>query len=260
MNYEEILIPYGRANEHIVAWHHPAPSKTLILLIHGHSSTGDKPRFVTLANTLQQAGYAVVRFTVLREKVGDEALLTMTVTEEAAQADVVLQHFRDEYEQIVAVGHSQGGMIALDLGVKGAVDGIVFLMSVMDVEKNTESKLAAMGITLEELHARKHIVKELPNGAVFVYTPAFFDDYQTWDVLGMLAQWYGPSLFVSATKDVNVPADEVELGFNIAGDPKELFSVEDEHRFSNETAQVIAMKIVAWLEENNFPANDSELH
>lgn len=248
MDFEEIHIPYGRENEHITCWMHPVlHSRTLVFLIHGHNSRADTPRLQVLASRLQRAGLNVCRFNVLREQVGDYASLVTTVEEEVRQATVALEAMREEFDTIIVAGHSQGGIVALQLALDNALDGVVFLMSVMDPQHNVEGKLQRLGVDLEELHRKKHTSVDLPDGRVMTYTPAFFEDLQLYDMHGMLTQWYGPSLFVTAANDESILQDESEHGFAMANEPKELFVVEDKHQFSTATAEAIADKIAAWI-------------
>jgi pimeloyl-ACP methyl ester carboxylesterase len=258
MDFESIHIPYGHADDHIQVWLHPTTSRTLVMLIHGHNATADQPRFVQLARTLQKANINVVRYNVVREKAGDLAQLVPTLDEEMQQARVVLHAFREEFDTIIVAGHSQGGIIALQLAIDEQLDGAVLLMSVMDTRASMERKLLQLGFTLDELQQRKHRTIDLPDGRVMLYTPAFFDDFELWDVHGMLAQWYGPTLFVAATADEHIPVDEIEHAESIANSPKEFFTVEDKHNFSPENAIVIAKRIEAWMQEQGLGSSEFE--
>jgi esterase/lipase len=258
MEAEEFSVPYGRSNDQIPCWLHPAESQTLVILIHGHNHHGDSRMFRALSEELQSKGVAVCRYSVLREET-PKGLLVPTITEEIAQAKTVLEHVRAEYDKIIAVGHSQGGIVALQLGIDGDVDAVVELMSVMDTQFHVERRLESLHLTLDDLRSHKYHSYTTPDGMQMLYTPAFFEDLEIFDVHAMLTEWFGPTLFVAGSKDQRVSEEEVERGFMTANNPKELFTVDDDHLFSVSTAKNVADKIDGWLSAEGLK-EDGELH
>ncbi len=249
MASEHLAIPYGRGGGHIDAWLHPAVSRTLVLLLHGHNTTGDRPRFVTLADTIQQAGFACLRFSVYRKKLGENEYEVSTVSEEVRQAHVILEHFAPEYDAIIVAGHSQGGIAALAIAEHLKVRGIVQIMAVADTNDNAKGKLEKIGAQLDGKTDRLGSMQD--GTSTFVYTKAFFDDLVIWDVPRML-QSTKPKLFIAGEQDESITQPEVEHAYATAQPPKELLIVNDAHRFSLSTAVHIGESIVAWITSNNL--------
>lgn len=261
MDFETIQIPYGRADEHITVYMHPTmESRTLVFLVHSHNSMADQPRYTAFANALQHAGINVCRFQVLREQVGDYAKLVTTIEEEVRQASVVIEAMREEFEVIIAAGHSQGGIVALQLALDHHLDGVMLLMSVYDPQRSADHKLQLLGVDLDELRRRKTATIDLPDGRVMTYTPAVIEDMQLQDMHGMLTQLHAPILAVQASHDEFISAEETEHGISMMNEPTEVLTVDDKHRFSAETAERIAEKAIQWIDVHGLRSKEDDAH
>jgi pimeloyl-ACP methyl ester carboxylesterase len=240
MDTQQIDIPYGRGEGHIHVWLHPAPSKTLVLCIHGHNDTAK--RYQSVCDTLQRNGVAAARFSVYREKVAESTYIVSSVSEEARQAKVVLDNLRADYEKIILVGHSQGGVVCLQLAEQETIHGIVFLMSVVTPAAHIERKKKQWNV--ESLNGYK---LTLQNGVTVEYTQEYVHDFLNYDVKNMYAQWQGKSLFIAAEQDTSVTPAEVQEGFSVVSGSKDFITISDTHFFSQQTGNEVAQYILHWL-------------
>ncbi len=243
-------------NRQAQGWLHRAAGTpdTLILLLHGHNSNGGRSRFITLAKWFEHHHIDCIRWNVVRESLGDNKFRVPTVSEEYDQVKALAQSIRHKYKRIVAIGHSQGAMLALKLCTEGLADAYVSIMGVGDTHTSMERKLARIGLTDEALRGQSlaalpEWMVTQPDGVSYVYAPTFLVDFTAWDMASLFAQLRVPSLFIAGTRDDTIPVSEVEGAYAIVHDRKKLLTVDDVHRFSDETAMMLAGVIVNWLRE-----------
>lgn len=236
-----------------MGWLHrtPAGSDTCIVIIHGHNAWGRRSRFQTLANWLSHHGYDAVRWNVVRNEIAEKTFAVLPITAEVAQVRAVLEKLRPAYTRIVLVGHSQGGLMSLSLAAEGLADALVQLMPVIDTRESVRDKLLSIGVSLDEFHAKGSTQVTYPNNETFVYDATYFDDLLTYDAHALYKTYTKPLFMIGGTLDVTIPLAEVEEGFSWANEPKELFTIDDTHNFTDESAMLIAQKIKNWLENRS---------
>lgn len=238
-------------------WLHRAPKKadTLIVLLHGHNANGNWSRWQTMAKWFEHNGFDCLRWNAVREQKDDSIFQVTNVTEEYEQAKALLDSVRRDYSRIVAVGHSQGAMIALQLCVDGLAHAYVSLMGVGDTKASLQRKVTHIGLPAAVLSEETFPLDANPrmtmtNGTQFEYTRAFFVDFSNWDMPALLAQWTGPSMFVAGAKDTLIPASEVEHASSLVGGAHTYSVIDDNHSFSEANAVMLAGVIVHWLRES----------
>ena len=219
--------------------------ETLVIIFHGHNSNGDRSRFITLAKWFEHTQIDCLRWNAQREHIQADTWRVTTVSEEYEQVNALVSSLRSKYKRIIAIGHSQGALLALKLCAEGIAQTYIALMGVCDTIESLERKKQTIGI--QTTSGQECTTVTLPNGVVFGYPENFFTDFTTWNVRDLLGRHHGASLFVSASRDKLVPPSEVEQAFAIAHEPKQLLSIDDEHNFSDENARVIAHAIRDWL-------------
>ena len=228
--------------------HHTAKgSDTCIVILHGHNANGARSRFQTIAKWLEHHGYNACRWNCIRPVLDEKTYSVLPISTEIAQARALVKKLRERYPKIILVGHSQGGLVALQLATEGYCDALVQLMAVVDTRENVRSKFAHIGVNLEELHNIGTTKTTYPNGESFVYDAGFFENLVEFDAHALYKQYTKPLLMVGALRDDPVPLSEVQDGFSWANEPKELLVIDDLHNFSDENAMLIAKKIAEWL-------------
>lgn len=235
----------------VAGWLHRTGGKHLVILVHCHNCAGTQGRYIAMAKELERLGIDCLRFNITRGEVAPGIIEVTSVTEEYNQTKAILSQIRSKYSKVVAAGHSQGGMVCTRLADEGLVDGSVLLMSVIDVAYHITNKLPWINMSLEELRTKPYGAFTLPNG-VFGYTTAFFDDFATWNSKALLARNKKPLLFVEASKEDRLKPGEMQEGFAAASGPKELFTIDDKHLFSQDNAILIARKIASWMQEQKL--------
>ncbi len=235
-------------NRQAHGWLHKAngAADTLIVLCHGHNSTGDRGRFITLARWFEHAGQDCIRWNAVRNRPRENTFTVLTVTEEYEQVKALLDPMRRKYKRIIAIGHSQGALLALKLCAEGIAHTYVSLMGVGDTVESLERKKQALAVQHAPDKDNQFII--LPNGQTFEYTNMFFTDFVSWDVPKLLSLHRGASLFIAAEQDTAIPPSEVRNAFKQAHEPKNYLTVDDVHNFSEETSRLIAHAIRDWLQ------------
>jgi esterase/lipase len=239
--------PTGRT---VVGWLHRASrgSGTLVVLCHGHNANGTHGRFIELAKWLEHLGYDCLRWSVTRTELLPGVLEVTTISEEVEQATALVRSLRDRYRHVVAVGHSQGGVMCLALAHAHLADAVVQLMSVAD----EKLRIKLMRERFDQAEKTNGIARYASHsaGKTFGYTQSFFQDYERWHLAELLKTNTAPILFVLGSRDERVTPAEVRAGFEIAGGDKELFVIDEGHDFSPATAAVLGKKVAQWLHEH----------
>jgi pimeloyl-ACP methyl ester carboxylesterase len=237
-----------------MGWLHRASGAptTLYVIIHGHNTTGDRSRYLTIAKWLEHGTGAphsaadTLRWNAVRKPVPDEhdTYLVPLASDEYAQVEALVMHARQgrNYTRVIAIGHSQGAMHALRLAAERRVDAAVSIMGVGDTGASLERKKAAIGLGSGGDRVT------LPNGVTMVYDSSFFPDFASWDMRRIIGQVHVPVLFIGGERDDTIPLAEVETAFAHANEPKAMIIVEDGHRFDDETAARIAKDIQDWAQ------------
>ena len=205
------------------------------LIIPGHNSHADKPRFVALKGALENTTVFDAR---RKEHVPGEEL-ALTVSEEYEQVVALAKTLP---KPLTAIGHSQGGALALRLGYEQLVDGVVCLMGDTSSQDDVNHLLATLGTELHEIREKGFVRYERDSGQANWYSADFFEDYLMWNIF-IYATSEVPKLFVAGKQDVfNTPAKIKEL-FEEAAEPKRYVEIDSEHSFEEEHVQEISIHI-----------------
>jgi fermentation-respiration switch protein FrsA (DUF1100 family) len=198
-----------------------------------------------MAKMLQQLGHSAFRMNITRKVTGDGFEIP-TITQEISQAKAMVQLLKEKYKRVVVSGHSQGWMSALQLCHDKVADAAVCIMGVIDTDVHSKSKLDQLGVTFDKLKGDGYASMQLDHGT-FLYTPEFFDDFQSFDVPAIIAATRTPLLFIFGTEDATITPAEVMRGFEAANEPKALVAIEATHRFDEKAAAAIALNISEWI-------------
>lgn len=212
------------------------------LIIPGHNSHGDKPRFVALTHALKAAGWSLERFSAQRVEHVPGEEHTLTVDEEYAQVKKAL---KDIPRPRIAIGHSQGGALALRLGFEGLVDGVVCLMGDTSSQEDVNTTLANLGADLHEVREQGWVRFERDSGQANWYSAEFFEDYLMWNI-PIYATAKVPKLFIAGAQDPWNTPEKVQALVDEAREPKAFVTVACGHNFEEEHVSELAEHVLAW--------------
>ena len=90
-------------------------SDTLVIMLHGLTMDSYMYPFSSLANDIYNFGYDVLRFDFIGhgKSYGDSSMMTLKI--EIEDAIEVINKFKDGYKNLILIGHSQGGLVALNV-------------------------------------------------------------------------------------------------------------------------------------------------
>lgn len=99
-------------------------SSRLIIFIHGLTGYQHEHIFYNGARFFANHGFDVFRFDLYTGEKKGRVLTNTTIKDHASDLDTVVKHFRNDYEKIVVIGHSLGGLAILSSDLRN-IDGIV---------------------------------------------------------------------------------------------------------------------------------------
>jgi alpha-beta hydrolase superfamily lysophospholipase len=226
----------------------------VIVICHGF--TGDKvgtnQMNVGLANELETAGYAVVRFDYLGSGDSDGDFASDTVVsgwQEDLRNVVAWVRRQKEFSgnPLVLYGHSLGGLIVLTYkDPKGEVSARIVFAPVIDAVGNLRTRL--IGTDLWQKSFRGETIANF-YGKAFSLKPQFVRDLVAnhYDPLGDAAALKTPLLVIHGTADVAVPMEGSDVLFERYTGPKELKILDIDHVAAGRHDLWIAA-IIEWLE------------
>lgn len=200
---------------------------THIILVHGHKSSGDNPRYISLEQELEKRGYSVARFSLKRPVLEDGSQEITSISEELIQVKDFLAEERKNHENIIVVGHLQGGAIVAALAADGLVDGGVSLMGIADSLGRAKHNYERLNTSLELLKSGKYVKRSVAaDGYDVTYTGKWFEDLEKWNIPQLFSESKCPLLFIAGTEDKSVFPDEVKSGYDAAAEPKKYILIE----------------------------------
>ncbi|POD88483.1 hypothetical protein S101258_00756 [Lactiplantibacillus plantarum subsp. plantarum] len=180
-------------------------SQTLVILMHGFTADMDydSSRIVPqLAQSLLAAGLAVLRFDFNGHGRSDGRFQDMTVPNEVADAKAVLDYVQTlNYQRLVVIGHSQGGVVASMLAgyYPDLIDHLI-LMAPAATLKTDAQKGVLQGTTYDP----RHIPAVLPIRDGFKVGGFYLRTAQTLPIYEVAQQYTGPVDLIHGTKDAVV--------------------------------------------------------
>lgn len=213
----------------------------LAILCHGFTGSKEAELLTTLADSLQAAGIASIRFDFNGHGESEGDFVRMTVPNEVEDAKCVYRYVANlpdvDVAKIALVGHSQGGVVtgmaAGDLG-SGRVAAIV-LLAPAAVLRDDAIRGNTMGVTYDPLSPPSYVT--MPDGhhlgREYILTAFRLPIYET------SAKYHGPACMIHGTGDRIAPYTYSEHYRDIwPGSALHLIEAAD-HGFSGQIANVV---------------------
>lgn len=204
-----------------------------VLLLHGFTGYKEEAHLVTLAESLQAAGYTAVRFDASGFGESEGSISDYTFTQYLKDVETVYRWLHDDLEQkptMHVVGTSMGGLI-----------GLFFAISHADIDKlcmvTAPSKLGRSGELAEVLEDWEASGEYLKTSSKFgeVNIPwSFYEDVRNYDAFDVLDDLQSQLLVIAGGSDKVVPAKEVLSVYDAAPEPKSKLLIDDmTHDYKN---------------------------
>lgn len=176
----------------------------LVIICHGFTSNKNQPLLSTLANYLEDAGIASIRFDFNGHGDSEGRFQDMTVLNEIEDAKHVYEYARDMrgVTSVSIAGHSQGGvvtsMVAGELGT-GNVHCIA-LMAPAAVLRDDAIRGILQGAVYDSINVPEYVeVRGLRVGRNYIKTAQTLPIYET------AANFEGPAFMLHGIADIVVP-------------------------------------------------------
>lgn len=205
-------------------------SKKLALLLPGFLDSKDYSHLVRLADDLTKMGFVAVRLdpTGVWESEGD--IVYYTISQYLRDVQAVMDFMKDKgsFEDIVVVGHSLGGRVAILFGaVESTVSAVVNIMGSASfvLPENFEDTVVkwsreGVKVSVRDLPDNKNKKRE------FKVPYSFVEDALDYDVMGVVGELRKPLLLIAGEKDDLCPPELMKAIYEKANKPKELVVVE----------------------------------
>lgn len=221
-----------------------APGEGLLVVI-GHGVTANKDRAwaLTLAQTLEAAGIASLRFSFSGNGESEGDFRQSTVSKEVQDLGAVLDAVGER--RICFVGHSMGGAVGvLRAAADPRIDLLVSLAGMIETHGFAQRKFG-------ELTPDQDVMWDKPECPL---STTFMEDMQAiGSTLPSVAKVTVPWLLVHGTEDTVVPVQEAQAAAAAAPDPEQVELVEFEgadHLFSGADEARMALAVTAWLQRH----------
>ncbi|HIG11430.1 MAG: alpha/beta hydrolase [bacterium] len=212
------------------------------VVVIGHGVTGNKDRewALTLAECLRVAGFCALRFSFAGNGASEGVFENSCPTKETADLAAVLDRLGGW--RVTFVGHSMGAAVGvLRASADERIERLVSLAGMVHTADFAQRKFG-------DLEAGHDSMWEKPDCPL---SQVFLDDMRGIGSVEALAEEVRvPWLLVHGRADEVVPFEESEAILARAGGRAELFALDGaDHVFSGGAARTMALRVVAWLEE-----------
>ena len=205
----------------------------MVIICHGFGSNKDRPLLRTIANHLQEAGIASIRFDFNGCGQSEGRFEDMTVLNEIEDAKKVIAYAQKLpwVSSISIVGHSQGGVVAGQL--KKTIKSVA-LCAPAAVLRDDALRGATQGATYDPHHIPEYV--DLPRGLRMGHD--YIATAQTLPIYETAKEYKGPALVIHGTWDVVVPYTYGERYHQGYKNSQLILLPQVDHSFTSEEARI----------------------
>lgn len=217
----------------------------MAILMHGFTSNRNTPLLQAIANNLRDENVASVRFDFNGHGDSDGEFEKMTVANEIADAQAILEYVRTDphVRNIYLVGHSQGGVVASMLaGLYPDVIKKLVLLAPAAVLKDD----AKNGNTQGARYNPDHIPNYVPLGDKHL-GGFYLRIAQVLPIYEVAGRYYGDSLVIAAEHDQIVPKKYLDKYHEIYSRSQLVTIPNADHSFTAEFTKPAAEKVCDFL-------------
>ena len=222
----------------------------MVIICHGFGGDKDRPLLRTIADQLQKAGIASIRFDFNGCGKSEGRFQDMTVLNEIEDAKKVIAYAEKlpYVSGISIVGHSQGGVVASMVAgeLKKAIKSVA-LCAPAAVLRDDALRGTTQGATYNPHHIPEYI--DLPRGLRMGHD--YVKTAQTLPIYETAQQYKGSVLIIHGTWDVVVPYTYGERYHQVYKNSKLILLPEVDHSFTTEGARnKTAAEITEFMNRN----------
>lgn len=252
--WERVNVSNSRGLKLAALLHSMAPGPIVIMC---HGFTGSKEgggRAKEMAEELGRHGWASLLFDFAGNGESEGNFEDLTLSGQIDDLSSIVDWCKDKgFNKIVTLGRSFGGSTVIcQAAGDSRISGICTWAA--------PARLMELfgGFTDESLEGPKEeLVTLAGEDGMIKLKRGFFCDLKSYDVASNAALISPrPLLVIQGTKDMTVPAEDAEIIYNAADNPKKLFWIEDgDHQFSAHYKQVWGI-VLEWLTDLNRAYNN----
>ena len=222
----------------------------MVVICHGFGANKDRPLLCTIANHLQEAGMASIRFDFNGCGKSEGHFQNMTVLNEIEDTKKVIDYAQKLpwVSSISIVGNSQGGVVAFMVAgqLKKTIKSVA-LCAPAAVLRDDAPRGATQGATYDPHHIPEYV--DLPRGLRMGHD--YIATAQTLPIYETALQYKGAVLVIHGTWDVVVPYTYGERYHQGYKNSQLILLPKVDHSFTTEEAQNrAAAEITAFMKKN----------
>ena len=232
-------------------------SSKLAILMPGFLDSKDYPHLKQLAIDLANQDYYVIRFDPMGVWDSQGNISEYSVTQYLKDLMNVIKFSKEKYpvNQIVLIGHSLGGMIALLYAAlnKGDVHTVI---GIMPPPSQTRPKGFKKNLEIWKKNKQKISTRPFPNNSKkerqFIVPYEYIRDSKKYNLLKLIKKIKKPFLLIAGELDDKVTPAEVKQIFKAANQPKNLIVLKNvihDYRFYKTQIKSVNRKIIQFLEK-----------
>ncbi len=254
----DLFIPNNSGKKIAASLHQPKGEDvhSLAVLLPGFLDSKDYAHLVRLGEDLAGVGFTAIRFDPTGTWMSEGKIEEYSPRQYLRDLKTILLYMKEkgEYVQILLVGHSLGGMIALLHAAKeNDVDAVVAVMFPSSLTRPKQKQEWLAGWERDgSITSRRDDPSNLTNQREYTVSHSFAGESTDLDVLKVIDQLRMPLLFLAAEKDDGLLVEEIKEVYDKANEPKKFLEIKNvNHQYWNSKAQVkkVNKKVIQFLEE-----------
>ena len=233
-------------------------SNNLAIILPGFLESKDYPHLIKLGKDLAKRGFTAVRFdpTGVWDSEGD--IKAYTVSQYLKDIEIVVGFMKKRnqrnYDKIIILGHSLGGMMAMLYGAKNkTIDAVV---GIMPPPSQTSPKGFQETLKQWQKDKKKVSYRVLPKHKdkekKFTVPYSYIIDSQKYDVRKLIAKFKKPLLLIAGELDDKIMSEEIKKIYTIANEPKKfilLKGIDHDYRLDKKMTETVNACILEFLKK-----------
>jgi alpha-beta hydrolase superfamily lysophospholipase len=232
-------------------------SETLVVVLPGYLDSKEYAHLVTLAEDLQNNGYAAVRFDVTGSWESGDNLLEYTTTRHVEDLKNVITFMlnRHAFKNVFVGGHSRGGFISIICALQDErITGVFAVMSPYALlQRGNEERMKRW-----EKEGSRTLFMDIPGSTEkkefnMPYVQVNIEDAKKHNLLEEIHAFHKPLLLIAGEKDTLITPDHVRELYDKANEPKKFVVIEGVghcYRVNESDIQKVNNEVLVWLDES----------
>lgn len=228
--------------------------EVLALVLPGFLDTKDYPHMYRLCEKLAEHGLMAASFDPSGTWQSSGEVTDYTISNYLENIETVALFFKSTFtslKKLVLIGHSLGGMMALEFSIKYPANAAVAIMSPSGFVRPDNYDKRVTQWKANGFNESRRDIPGTPEVYQYFKLPfSFVEDALEYELSRNINEIKVPVLMIAGEKDERIPADSVQNLFKLAPEPKQFAQVKDvghDYRKFDEDTDKVNEVIIKYL-------------